>query len=431
MTINEKFNGFLLNENVRDKHILKAVFVTGGPHSGKDWYMKNTLHDHGLVEIPLDNALKHIKNLQVGSKHSKVTNTTDLKHKLAIIGRNGLLINGQAEDHEKVSELKNHLENIGYDTSMALVHTTNEASSQRNIERARNGGKSQDENVRRQKWENSHSARTVYAKMFGPNYTEYDNSKDLRNATPEEVKDEKDTLRQHKELHKTFLSSPPTNENGLKWIEDQTKSYHSLKTNKNNKMPAPGNSDAHIKAVNMGLKYHGKGKYGSADKITHYTLNGELKPVPKKKEEVNESFNGFLRESIFSDELSILSLGKNVEVVGEKQEEILVTNSDVALLKEGIDEYKRPESDKMMRSASAAQDTLLQKNSITSSGESNEMDQFSKKREKLTLNTFKKKLANESIDKGIEPGLSMASSGENLNRDSDKKGSRIKKQTPL
>ena len=39
MDINEKFE-LLLSEGVRDKGIFKAVFINGGPGSGKDYVMK-------------------------------------------------------------------------------------------------------------------------------------------------------------------------------------------------------------------------------------------------------------------------------------------------------------------------------------------------------------------------------------------------------
>ncbi len=41
----------LLVEGVQDKSIFKAVFLAGGPGSGKDYVLSNTLDGHGLVEI--------------------------------------------------------------------------------------------------------------------------------------------------------------------------------------------------------------------------------------------------------------------------------------------------------------------------------------------------------------------------------------------
>ncbi len=52
----------LLNEGVHDKSIFKAVFLAGGPGSGKDYVLDNTLQGHGLVEIN-DNGQQIVDSL--------------------------------------------------------------------------------------------------------------------------------------------------------------------------------------------------------------------------------------------------------------------------------------------------------------------------------------------------------------------------------
>ena len=47
-----------LTEGVHDKGIFKAVFLAGGPGSGKDYILDNTLSGHGLTEINSDKALE-------------------------------------------------------------------------------------------------------------------------------------------------------------------------------------------------------------------------------------------------------------------------------------------------------------------------------------------------------------------------------------
>ena len=47
--INDEFTE-ILNEGVHDKSIFKAVFLAGGPGSGKDYVLDNTLSGHGLTE---------------------------------------------------------------------------------------------------------------------------------------------------------------------------------------------------------------------------------------------------------------------------------------------------------------------------------------------------------------------------------------------
>ncbi len=48
----------VLNEGVHDASIFKAVFLAGGPGSGKDYVLDNTLAGHGLTEINSDRALE-------------------------------------------------------------------------------------------------------------------------------------------------------------------------------------------------------------------------------------------------------------------------------------------------------------------------------------------------------------------------------------
>jgi hypothetical protein len=50
----------ILAEGVHDKAIFKAVFLAGGPGSGKDYVLSNTLDGHGMVEINSDKAFEYL-----------------------------------------------------------------------------------------------------------------------------------------------------------------------------------------------------------------------------------------------------------------------------------------------------------------------------------------------------------------------------------
>ena len=69
MNIKENFENMIqliLSEGVHDKGIFKAMFLAGGPGSGKDYVLDNTLAGHGLTEINSDKALEFLmdkKNL--------------------------------------------------------------------------------------------------------------------------------------------------------------------------------------------------------------------------------------------------------------------------------------------------------------------------------------------------------------------------------
>ena len=60
----------LLSEGVHDKSIFKAVFLAGGPGSGKDYVLSNTLDGHGLTEINSDKALEFLMDKkEIGRAH--------------------------------------------------------------------------------------------------------------------------------------------------------------------------------------------------------------------------------------------------------------------------------------------------------------------------------------------------------------------------
>jgi len=186
--IDQEFQELLI-EGVHDKAIFKAMFLAGGPGSGKDYVLDNTLSGHGLTEINSDKALEFLmdkegldKTMPESEKEvrdfvrSRAKNVTELKQRLALTGRNGLIINGTGDDYDKIKRIKERLEEIGYDTSMIMVNTADEVSAARNIERGQRGGRTVPEDVRRQKWEAVQNARPELAKMFGDRYVEFDNS---------------------------------------------------------------------------------------------------------------------------------------------------------------------------------------------------------------------------------------------------------------
>ena len=192
--INQVFQDILL-EGVHDQSIFKVVFLAGGPGSGKDYVISNTLEGQGLIEISSDKALEFLmdkkgldKTMPATEKdkrdivRTRAKSITELKQRLAIMGRNGLIVNGTGEDYEKISRIKEKLEELGYESAMILVNTDNEVSKQRNIERGQRGGRTVPEPVRKEKWENVQNSRVEFAKLFGDRYMEFDNSQDLRNA---------------------------------------------------------------------------------------------------------------------------------------------------------------------------------------------------------------------------------------------------------
>ena len=325
-SVDEDFETLLI-EGVHDKSIFKAVFLAGGPGSGKDYVLDNTLSGHGLTEINSDKALEFLMDKEGLDKtmpsseqekrdlvRGRAKSMTELRQRLALLGRNGLIINGTGDDHEKIGRIKDRLEEIGYDTSMVMVNTDDEISKQRNIERGTRGGRTVPEEVRKQKWDAVQASRPELAKMFGDKYMEFDNSEDLRQASPEVVKAKKDEMLQLFKNIQQFVTEPPQSEAASLWVAHEMDVNDKLPIPKDGAEMTPHpDSGAAQEARSMGLQYYGFGRYGKNGKVTHRSIHDKLVEVQKgepeqpnipvpgtsmKKKTVNEEF-----EEVFSEDL--------------------------------------------------------------------------------------------------------------------------------
>ena len=495
-SMNEEFESILF-EGVHDKSIFKVVFLAGGPGSGKDYVLDNTLAGHGMTEMNSDKALEVLMDKEGLDKtmpaseeekrnivRGKAKNLTELRQRLAILGRNGLIINGTGDDIEKVTKIKNRLEEVGYESSMVLVNTADEVSKQRNIERGQRGGRTVPENIRKEKWDGVQAGRPEFAKLFGDNYMEFDNSEDLRNASPEVVKAKKDEMLQMYTKIREFVSKPPENPIAAAWVAMELQKKDTLPVPKDGAEQTPHpDSGAAEEARKMGLKYYGFGRYGQNGVVTHRSVHDKLVEVEKepqkepnvptsgssmKKSEpkkVNEEFESFLSESedeLFSEEKKVKLLrgqdGKpriflirrsaakeshlrggevmkhpkgyvikikeendNVEINQELSEQTKTTTrrSTSAFLAEGRISNAGIESGNYNYTPAAQ--------SIGINSTEQGQGESTPAKTKITINQIRAKQKEarekqqESIDKGIEPGLSMAASGENLGRASGEK----------
>jgi dephospho-CoA kinase len=481
--IKEEFNideafAEILTEGVHDKAIFKAVFLAGGPGSGKDYVLDNTLAGHGLTEINSDKALEFLmdkegldKTMPASENEKKdivrgrAKNITELRQKLALLGRNGLIINGTGDDVEKITKIKKKLEEIGYDSSMIVVNTADEISKQRNIERGQRGGRTVPENIRKEKWDNVQAGRVEFAKMFGANYMEFDNSEDLRTAPPEVVKAKKEEMLQLFTNVKNFVAAKPTSDSAKEWIASELDKKDTLKVPKGGaEKVAHPDSGAAEEARKLGLQYYGFGRYGQKGVVTHRSVHDSLVEIPKDKpkettvpisgssmrkpepKKVNEDFESFLEE----DDIEILSEDKQKKVkllkshTGKTKIFLLRRsaakeshihggvvmkhpNGYVIKIKEENDnvyETNQLTETETKDSRTNTGSTRTSSSTGTSSARTSSITEAScqegaseKSSTKITLAEIRKRKeaqVKESIDMGIEPGISMAASGENL-----------------
>ena len=484
-SINEEFES-LLFEGVHDKAIFKAVFLAGGPGSGKDYVLDNTLAGHGMTEMNSDKALEFLMDKEGLDKkmpaseedkknivRSRAKNITELRQRLAILGRNGLIINGTGDDVEKIAKIKKELESVGYESSMVLVNTADEVSKQRNIERGQRGGRTVPENIRKEKWDAVQAGRPEFAKMFGDNYMEFDNSEDLRTAPPEVVNAKKEEMLQMFSRIKEFVSVPPKNPMADSWVAMELQKKDTLAIPKDGAEQTPhSDSGAAEEARKTGLKYYGFGRYGQNGVVTHRSVHDkliEVEKTPQKepnvptsgssmkrtnvKEEIDQEFESLLEEKKVKllrgkdgkPKVFLLrrSAAKETHIRGGEVMKhpkgyvikIKEENDNVEITKEFFSQSEKTrntyrttsvritegrisnygiESGNYNRTPAAG--TIGVNSTEQGNGEATPI------KTKITLDKIRakqkeaKQKYQESIDRGIEPGLSMAASGENMLR---------------
>ena len=449
--LNEEFTEYLA-EGVHDKAIFKAVFLAGGPGSGKDYVLDNTLAGHGLTEINSDKAFEYLMDKNSLDKtmpdseektrdvvRGRAKSITELREKLALDGRNGLIINGTGDDPEKILRIKKKLEQLGYDTSMLLVNTKDEVSQQRNIERGQRGGRTVKEKIRKEKWDSVQNARPELAKIFGKSYMEVDNSVDLREA-PLDVRAAK--KQEFVEIHKTvqdFIAQEPKSPAAQDWIAGELQKKDKLPIpNSGAEKVAPQGSKSADEARKLGLQYYGFGRYGKNGHVTHRVVHDSLVDVQQqpKKKAVNEEFEEFFIEDEKKTKLLRNKDGKvSLFHIRRSAAEKAHTSDGVVMKHPKLDGYvvkikEDTENDQSIMEFS--DNEIVYKERSTHRSDSNANRDFSaftetnfsheKDRKKITLaeiRQHKKETQTESIDAGIEPGLSMAASGENLSRSPD------------
>ena len=184
--------------------LFKAIFVTGGPGSGKDIIIREAIAECKAVEL---NSVQAFDLLMDKQKLSEKTN--DYRRE-AIRNRGPLIINGPADDHTRMITIKEELEEFGYETTMVFVDTTNEASKQRNEKLM----KSISESVRFDKWQQAQTSKEAYKQNF-PNFISFNNSSTIE-SIQEDISDTYEKINR-------FIENKNYNDISFSWL--QSKDY--------------------------------------------------------------------------------------------------------------------------------------------------------------------------------------------------------------
>ena len=157
------FQSFV-QEGVFDPGIFKAIFLAGGPGSGKSYVAGKTTKGLGLKLINSDDTLekllrKHNVPLDFATMSPDMTDKKDMLRGRAkeltfgqlrvkgykgkgaldhyIAGRLGLIIDGTGRDFDDIHRQASYLKKMGYDTYMIFVNTSEQVALERNAARPR------------------------------------------------------------------------------------------------------------------------------------------------------------------------------------------------------------------------------------------------------------------------------------------------------
>ena len=213
-----------LEEGVNDPAIFKAIFLAGGPGSGKSFIVGKTgLTSLGYKVVNSDDAFESgmkkagmemnpdnifsPKGQEIRGKAKRLTGT---KESIYLKGRLGLVVDGTGKDPDKIAEQAKKVKALGYDVAMIFVNTDLDTAIKRDAMRSRTlGAKGVTEY-----WKAVQRNIGKFQRMFGkPNFLVVDNS--------EGKNYEKETLTAYRDA--TKFTNKPVNAKAKKWIEKEKK----------------------------------------------------------------------------------------------------------------------------------------------------------------------------------------------------------------
>ena len=203
--------GMGIHESI-ERGMFKALFLVGGPGSGKDVVIHEAVSEKNVVEI---NANKAFDFLMDKKKLSEETRDPQLN---AIKNRSALVINGASDDKAKISSIKEELDELGYTSMMVFVNTTNEVSQNRNNQHSRVIS----EQIRNEKWHRSQENLDVFYDMF-EFFLEFDNSINLQSSDLLIKESKQNEISDICNEISYFFKTKATNENAKDWLRSHGK----------------------------------------------------------------------------------------------------------------------------------------------------------------------------------------------------------------
>lgn len=148
----KSFNEFII-EGMYDPSIFKAIFLAGGPGSGKSYVAGKATGGLGMKVVNSDDIYElKLKSSGLGMDFTKfdekdfkksqiirdkAKKLTKMRMKQWVDGRLGMIIDGTGKDFDKIKSASEGLRGLGYDTLMIFVNTSLDVALQRNQMRSR------------------------------------------------------------------------------------------------------------------------------------------------------------------------------------------------------------------------------------------------------------------------------------------------------
>lgn len=218
-----KFKQYLnFMEGVNDPAIFKAVFLAGGPGSGKSFVVGKTslkalgfrlinsddafekgLKKAGLTMDPDDIFSAQGQKLRAGAK--ALTGKIMVR---ALEGRNGIVVDGTGKDYNKIKKQVDLVREMGYAVLMIFVNTDLETAQSRNQDRPRSLPDKEVEKM----WKSVQNNIGKFQSLFRGRMIVVDNSEgsDINKAT----------LDAYRKVM-AWSEKPPENAKAIKWIKSQ------------------------------------------------------------------------------------------------------------------------------------------------------------------------------------------------------------------
>ena len=139
-----------LQEGVYDPNIFKAIFMAGGPGSGKSYVAKRTTSGLGLKMVNSDDIYEKMLNdagldttpediySDKGQEiRGRAKGVTSRMKGNFLDGRLGLIIDGTGKDYTKIAKQVQGLKLLGYECYMIFVNTSLDTAQEQNAKRKR------------------------------------------------------------------------------------------------------------------------------------------------------------------------------------------------------------------------------------------------------------------------------------------------------